>query len=50
MTGKDWDAVNVAHYKNNPKQMSSLLANQEGKSIITVGSHTFVFQGFSTPR
>lgn len=48
MTGKDWDAVNVAHYKNNPNQMKSLLNGQEGKAILTVGAHTFVFQGFDT--
>lgn len=46
MTGKEWDSVNVAHYKNDNAKMRDLLRGQEGKAIVVVGSHTFVFQGF----
>ena len=45
ITGKDWDAMEVAHYKNNPSKMKSLLEGQEGKAIVKVGFHTFVYQG-----
>lgn len=45
ITGKPWDAINVAHYKDNPAKMADLLKGQEGKAIVVVGNHTFVYQG-----
>ncbi len=48
ITGKNWDGVNVSTYANNPTKMKQMLTGQEGKAIVTVGSHTFVFRGFDT--
>lgn len=43
-TGKNWDAIELRNY--NTDASKNLLKGEEGKALVVVGAHTYVFKGF----